>query len=160
MGLLKNFLKLLYDKLVLINDTPQKIALGFGLGVFLGILPLTGPVAALVLSVLLRVNRVAALAGSLLTNTWLSVVSFFLAIKIGAAVIGLKWEEVKESYELLLKDFHWRDLLGASVLKIIEPLVIGYAAIGFISAFLAYLIALMILNHHQHKRHARPESGA
>lgn len=41
-------LKLIYIKLFRINDTPQKIAQGFGLGVFLGILPGTGPIAAAV----------------------------------------------------------------------------------------------------------------
>ena len=154
-----SFLKLLYDKLVLINDTPQKIALGFGLGVFLGILPLTGPLAALALSIFLRVNRIAALTGSLLTNTWLSVVTLLLSIKIGSAIIGLRWEEVKESYDRLLKDFHWRDLLDASVLKILEPLVLGYVVIGLISAFLAYLAALTILARSRHKGQSRHKNG-
>jgi len=75
------FLKIIYRKLVIINDTPQKIAQGFGLGVFLGVLPFFGPIAALVLSSLFRMNKAAAILASLLTNSWISVVTFLLSVK-------------------------------------------------------------------------------
>ena len=68
-------LQFLFDKLFKINDTPQKIALGFGLGVFAGIFPGTGPVAAILLAYVFRANRASALFGSLFTNTWLNSVS-------------------------------------------------------------------------------------
>ena len=89
---IKNSFKSIYDKLVGIKDSPQKIALGFGLGVFCGILPGTGPMASVVLAFVFRVNKVAALAGSLLTNTWLSLVTFVLAVKIGSMVTGADGE--------------------------------------------------------------------
>ena len=82
------WLRTLYRKLFLLNDSPQRIAIGFGLGVFLGMLPGTGPIASLVMATVLRVNKAAALAGSLLTNTWLSLVCLSLAIQIGDWLIG------------------------------------------------------------------------
>jgi len=69
MNKFRGFFQLLYLKLIKINDTPQKIAFGFGLGVFSGIFPGTGPLAALFLALILRANRASALLGSLLTNT-------------------------------------------------------------------------------------------
>lgn len=42
----------IYLKLFQINDTPQRIALGVGLGVFTGIIPGAGPIAALFLAML------------------------------------------------------------------------------------------------------------
>ncbi|PIR13657.1 MAG: hypothetical protein COV50_05635, partial [Flavobacteriales bacterium CG11_big_fil_rev_8_21_14_0_20_35_7] len=62
------------------NDTPQRIALGLGLGSALGMLPGTGPLAALFLAVVFKVNRASAFLGSLATNIWLSLVTFLLAL--------------------------------------------------------------------------------
>ena len=73
---IREYLRLILAKLFNINDTPHKIALGLGLGVFAGILPGTGPIAAIFLALAFRANRASALLGSLLTNTWLSLVTF------------------------------------------------------------------------------------
>lgn len=144
-GKIKTFFKSLYDKLVHINDSPQKIALGFGLGVFLGILPGAGPIAALALAFLFKVNRIAALTGGLLTNTWMSVVTFVLAVKIGSAATGKSWVAVYDQCKLILQNFHFRDLEHRVVFEILEPLVIGYIAVGLAAGILSYLLVLIIL---------------
>lgn len=141
-GKIKTFFKSLYDKLAHINDSPQKIALGFGLGVFLGILPGSGPVAALALSFLFKVNRVAALAGSLLTNSWLSVVTFVLAVKIGSALTDQSWVGVYDKCKLILQDFHLKDLQHGVVIDILKPLAIGYVCVGLLAGVFSYLLAL------------------
>lgn len=150
------FLKLIYIKLFRINDTPQKIALGLGLGVFLGILPGTGPIAALFLAFVLRVNRASALLGSLLTNTWLSIVTFMLSIKLGSVIMKLNWQDVHQGWRLYLKNFHWLDLFNLSVLKIILPVIIGYFVVSFCIGFLVYLIAGIIISRVKHKPRALP----
>ena len=142
---LARFFKFLYLKLFRINDSPQKIALGFGLGIFLGILPGTGPIASLAAAFVLRVNRASALLGSLLTNTWLSFVTFALAVKIGSAVLGVSWQETSGQINRLIKHFHWKDLFNVSILKIALPLIIGYLIISFCLGLIAYLVALLIL---------------
>ena len=58
---IKNFLRFVYAKLFSINDTPNKISLGLGLGVFAGILPGTGPIAAVFLALVFRANRASGL---------------------------------------------------------------------------------------------------
>src|SRR3989338_1914636 len=127
---IKSLFRFLYEKLVKINDSPQKIAIGFGIGVFLGILPGVGPVASLASAFIFRVNRVAALTGSLLTNTWLSVVTFVAAVKIGALVTGAQWQDVYEQCQSIFKSFHWKDLLNVSLIQILKPLLIGYLVVG------------------------------
>ena len=74
--MLKKIPGFIFDKLFKINDSAEKIALGVGLEVFSGLMPGTGPTAALFLAFIFRANRAAALLGSMLTNTWLSVVTF------------------------------------------------------------------------------------
>ena len=141
----KSWLKKITSELVGIKDSPHKIALGFGLGVFLGILPGAGPIASVTLALLLRVNKAAALAGSLLTNTWLSIVSFALSVKIGSVLTGANWEEVAAQCKALLKDFHFKNIFDVTILEILKPLLVGYVVVGFLAGCVGYVVAYGIL---------------
>lgn len=149
------FFQLIYIKLFRIHDTPQRIALGFGLGVFLGIIPGTGPIAALCLAMLLRVNRASALFGSLLTNTWLSIVTFLLSIKLGSAIIGASWQDVRKDWLLFLNNFKFIDLFKLSILKIILPVIVGYLVVAFFLGVATYLITLIIIIKIKHENKSR-----
>lgn len=149
------FFKLVYIKLFRIHDTPQRIALGFGLGVCLGIIPGTGPLAALCLAILLRVNRASALLGSLLTNTWLSIVTFLLSIKLGSAIIGMSWQDVRKDWLLFLNNFKFIDLFKLSILKIILPVIVGYLVVAFFLGVATYLITLIIIIKIKHENKNR-----
>ena len=140
----------LQHKLFNINDTPQRIALGAGLGVFTGIIPGTGPVAALFLAFLFRVNRASALLGSLMTNTWLSLVTFFLSIEIGSAIFGMNWQDVYNNWILFFKNFRWMRLFKLSIFKIILPVMLGYFIVAFCLGFLVYLTTLIVLKKFKH----------
>jgi uncharacterized protein (DUF2062 family) len=144
------FFKLVYAKLVTINDTDQRIALGFGVGVFCGIMPTMGPLAALFLAFALRLNRASALLGSLLTNTWLSIVTFILSIKIGSAIMKVSWGDVRQDWLLFLQGFKWQHLFKLSLLKIVLPVVIGYFLVSLFLGLFAYLITFLILRTIRH----------
>lgn len=149
------FFKFIYIKLFRIHDTPQRIALGLGLGVFLGILPGTGPLAALFLALLLRLNRASALLGSLLTNTWLSICTFLLSIKIGSGIMRVNGQDTQQNWIEFLKKFQVRDLWQLSILKIIWPVIIGYLVVGLSLGLLAYLITLIIVTRIKHENKSR-----
>ncbi len=144
---IRQFFKSLYTKLFRINDTPQRIALGFGLGVFLGNFPGTGPVAALFLAWVLRLNRASALLGALLTNTWISFITFILSIRIGSLIMRTGWQDILQSWLRFLKNFHWIDLLKLSALKIIFPVIVGYLIVSLFLGFIAYLIVFAIFTY-------------
>jgi len=137
--------RLLYLKLVRINDTPHKIALGLGVGVFCGIIPGTGPIAALTLALILRLNRAAAILGSFLTNTWLSFVTFALSLKIGAGLFGVSRRDLQQEWMLFIKGFRLINLFKLSVLKIILPIISGYFVIALCAAAIVYLGAYIIV---------------
>lgn len=126
------FLNNLYQKLFKINDTPNKIALGLGLGVASGMFPGTGPLAALFLAVLFKVNRASALLGSLITNTWLSFVTFLLALRLGSAIFGVDWEALKNQSK-------------ASFFNILMPLLVGYILIALLLGLFVYLVSLILI---------------
>ncbi|MFA5336996.1 MAG: DUF2062 domain-containing protein [Candidatus Omnitrophota bacterium] len=153
---IKRLLVILYVKLVRTNDTPQKIALGFGLGVFSGILPGTGPIAAVFLASLAKANRAAALLGSLATNTWLSFVTFLISIKIGSSIIGANWQDLKEKWSLFLKDFTFAGLFKISVLKMILPVMLGYLVVAVCCGLLSYIAAILILSLRKRSRLNKP----
>ena len=135
----------LYQKFFKINDSPQKIALGLGLGVFAGTFPGAGPAASLFLAFIFRVNRASALIGSLLTNTSVSIVTFLLAIKLGAVVFGINWQEIQSNGGSLIKNFSWIKLFKFSSLGIILPLLSGYLAVSFCLGAFVYLISLALI---------------
>ena len=149
------FFKFIYIKLFRIHDTPQRIALGLGMGVFLGILPITGPIAAIFLALLLRLNRASALLGSLLTNTWLSIVTFFLSIKVDSGIMKVDWQDTYKGWIQFLKNFKFINLLQLSTLKIILPVITGYLVVAFCLGVLVYLIALIIVTQIKHENKSR-----
>lgn len=141
----KKFITVIFSKLFKINDSPRKVALGVGLGVFSGLMPGTGPVAALFLAFIFRANRAAALLGSLLTNTWLSLVTFILAVKAGSLVLGLHWQDVDRKMQGLLHDFSWAKFFKLSFLDVLLPVITGYLIIGLLLATASYLLTLSII---------------
>lgn len=151
----KRLLKLIYLKLFRINDTPQRIALGVGVGVFLGNAPGTGPIAAVCMAFLLRINRAAALLGSLVTNTWLSIVTFILSIKVGSGIMGVDWQDVQKNWTQFLKDFQFINLLNLATLKIILPIIVGYLVVSFCIGVIAYLATLIIIKRIKHESKSR-----
>ena len=140
-----NFFKNLYVQLVGINDSSFRIALGVGVGVFTGILPGLGPVASLAVAYVFRINKAAALLGCLLTNTWLSIVSFVLALKIGSALLGVRFTDIDQQAHHVMEHFSWKALLDVSMLNVLKPLLIGYAVVALLSAAIAFILTYVIL---------------
>ncbi|MDD3906094.1 MAG: DUF2062 domain-containing protein [Candidatus Omnitrophica bacterium] len=139
------FFRLIYEKLVKIDDTPQKIASGFGIGVFAGVLPMAGPIAAVFLAVLFKVNRAAALLAALITNTWISFVIFLFSVKIGAFIFGVDGSAIQLQWAELLKDFHLSGLFKLSAMRIALPVITGYLVMALFSAGTAYVMILTVM---------------
>ncbi|MBU0547836.1 MAG: DUF2062 domain-containing protein [Candidatus Omnitrophica bacterium] len=144
-SIFKKIINFIFAKLFKINDSVQKIALGVGLGVFSGLIPGTGPVAALFLAFVFRANRAAALLGSILTNSWLSIVTFILAIKVGSTVLGRHWQEAYHKAQDLIRDFHWTSFSKLSFLDLLLPVIIGYLIVGLFLGLVSYLVVLLII---------------
>ncbi|MDD5246393.1 MAG: DUF2062 domain-containing protein [Candidatus Omnitrophica bacterium] len=153
----RRLFRLIYLKLFRIHDSPQRISLGLGVGVFLGIIPGSGPIASLVVAAFLRLNRASALLGSLLTNTWLSVVTFALSVKVGSQLTGTNLQALKDNWTVFTANFHWHKLLELAALKIVFPVFIGYLAVSFCIGSAVYLAALGVLSWRGKLRRTRDE---
>ncbi|MFH1190616.1 MAG: DUF2062 domain-containing protein [Candidatus Omnitrophota bacterium] len=146
----KKIINFVFAKLFRINDSALKIALGVGLGVFAGLLPGTGPVVALFLAFIFRANRAAALFGSILTNTWLSLVTFILAIKLGSVILNSRSQQVYQKAQGLIYDFHWVKFFKLSFLEVLLPVITGYVIIGLFLGIVSYLATLLIIRRNAH----------
>ena len=149
---IKSFFKKIYHKLVGINDTPHRKAGGLALGVFTGLLPAMGPVAALILAAIFRVNKAAAVIGSLLTNTWISLITLVLAIKIGSYMTGSNWHEHYNKVKEIFKHFEFKNLFDSAIIDILKPMFLGYLVIGGIFSGVVYAVAFLILKYWKHKK--------
>jgi len=142
----KNFFSEIYKHLVKINDSNQRVAIGMGLGVFLGVLPGAGPIVSLILASIFRLNKAATLLGCLVTNTWISFVSALLAVQVGAFIFHLEWQKLWHDAKDLVQHFNFSGFFNLAVLKILAPVFVGYLIISFYFAFVTYLICLIALN--------------
>jgi len=89
----------IYLRLVRVGGDPVHVALGFSLGVFLGVFPTFGlgiPLALLLAS-LFRWNRVAATLGSLVMNPLTTPFFWSLSGTVGAAIFQADARKVLET---------------------------------------------------------------
>ncbi|MDQ1283763.1 MAG: hypothetical protein QG620_111 [Patescibacteria group bacterium] len=148
---MKSRVKRFFEKFFLINDTPEKIAGGFALGIFFGIFPGVGLVITLCIAAFFGLNRLAALSGAMATNTWLSVVLLPAAAFIGAKISDKDYADLAMQYKEGF-DFGWEYFIGKVVfLDLTLPLLLGFFMIALIIAAAAYLAMYGLLKHNKIK---------
>jgi len=117
------------------------------MGVFFGVMPGMGPLVALFFAVFLKANRAAALVGSILTNTWLSIPVFLTAARIGSLITGSSYSYIHDQWHIFLKDFRWAVLFNVSVSKLLVPVLVGYIAVSLVIGLIVYIVALLVLRY-------------
>jgi uncharacterized protein (DUF2062 family) len=135
----------LRDTLLGINDSAHRIALGMGLGLLLGVLPGTGAIAAVACAFVIHVNKAAALAGALMVNTWINVVTFPLAIAIGAFLFRIEPAAIAREWSAATRPFFWKSFFGFLLHDAVLAIVTGYAIIGLALAGIGYAVTYAIV---------------
>lgn len=121
---LKRFFKLIYLKIIRINDSPEKIAKSFALGVFIGIFPTfgIGGILALILAKIFNLNYIASVLGTFIMNYFTSPffwsLSYFLGSLILEGKINLKFFKEKE-----IKYFALNYIVGNIIIAILFSLL-------------------------------------
>jgi uncharacterized protein (DUF2062 family) len=139
----------------LIDDTPHKVAGGAALGVFMGITPGEGVLITLFFAYILRLNRLAALAGVLAVNMWTTVVALPIAAAVGGFIFHI-------NPQTLSSDFHeafslgWKYLFSWNILRETAlPLIVGYIVIaGTIAAVLYFGLLFFLIKKKHFQKHA------
>ena len=138
-------LKGLYSRFIRIRGNPREIALGFALGIFIGMTPTMGfqIVLAVFFAALLKWNKISATIAVFITNPFTAPFIYGSTYLVGAKVLGLqkvfKFPE-QMSFEAAVE-------MLKSTPGIFGALTVGSVLIGLPLAIMAYFSSyLLIIN--------------
>jgi len=145
----RRIFRYIYLRLVRVGGDPVHIALGFSLGVFLGVFPTFGigiPLSLLLASAF-RWNRVSAVLGSLVMNPLTTPLFWTLSGMLGAAIFRIDASKVMTSVR---NGERLHSLtVGAGIY------LVGNTIIALVSAVIAYFLALRVVTVYRKKRRER-----
>lgn len=141
--------KNLIKKLLHIEDTPERTALAYAIGIFLGFSPFLGfhTLAGLAVAFLFRLNRVAILLGVWSNTPWWIAPYYVVATWVGMWVTGFRidWPKLKEIFQwgmdqgFLASDF-WSRIASHSGLLL--SFGIGSLVLATLLGLIAYPLSL------------------
>lgn len=130
-----------------LKDTPHKIAAGFALGVFLGIVPGEGVATTLIIASLLHINRASATAGVLATNTWSMFVLLPAVTSVGGFLFGVTpdylSQQFHQTYHLGVRFF----LSKIIFFDLVCPLIVGFVVVAGGISLLSYFFLYFLLKY-------------
>lgn len=155
MGLFKDK----FRTILLVKDSPHRIALAFAIGVFLGISPFLGLhyIGGFFVAWLAGLNKLVTMIGISVNNPWTIVPLSSFCVWIGAKLIGIKqilpeveWESVTLMNVLgKFSDFHNFIEMIKQLWPLIASFFVGSLLIGSISAVASYFIIQMIMTRYK-----------
>ena len=127
-------------KLLLSDESTEKVALGMAIGIFISFSPFIGTHtwSALAISFLFGASRVAALVGTLFNNPITMPIFFFIEVKLGGFLLGLS---------LKLPDEVWTNMSEflAFGKEVALSIIVGFVVIGIIASIIAYFVTYRIV---------------
>jgi hypothetical protein len=141
-----------FRRLLALDDPPERTALAFSVGVFIGFSPFLGlhTVIAAILAIIFRFNKVALFAGVYINNPFLTLLPIvLLSYAIGAFVLGRPLRPPQEGLDLLtaprlFDSGYWRQLWARSG-DALWPFAIGGMALSVVCSLAAYPLTLWFL---------------
>jgi uncharacterized protein len=143
------------NRLLSLDDTPERIAFSFALGVFLAFSPLLGfhTFLGILLAFIFGLNRVAVLVGLFINNPWTLVPIYSLANYVGGLLIGIPAVTLPAfEWSALWHSGYWVKL--ASAWRGLVPLVVGSSILAVVAATTSYLLTLHIVKQGRLRRAA------
>jgi uncharacterized protein (DUF2062 family) len=141
--------------LLQVEDSPTRVAAAFGLGVFIAFFPLLGihTGMALVIAILLRLNRVAILVGCWINNPWTIAPMYSAGTLLGCVLLGVApGSPVAIDWSLKGRAFY--SALVATLRPLVWPFVVGNLVLGVVAGLVAFLLLRTLL-----ARRAQPRPG-
>lgn len=129
-----------------VEDSPNRVAAAFALGVFIAFFPILGIHSALALglAVAFRLNKVAILAGAWVNNPWTLAPMYTAGTLVGcfalgvspASLAGIDWSLHGHAfYASLVEGFR----------PLVLPFVVGNLVLGAVAAAAAFLVLRSLL---------------
>jgi uncharacterized protein len=139
-------LKRVFESLFHVEDTPHRIALAFGIGVWIAFSPLLGlhTVMALGIAFALRLGRAAMLLGAYINNPWTLAPLYIAGTTVGCALLGvppeglvaIDWDQDGVAF--------YRSLL-AQLRPYLWPYIVGNTVVGVLGGVLGYVVLRFLI---------------
>ncbi len=142
---IKKFLRGLFA----LDDSPERIALAFALGVFLAFSPLLGlhTFLGLMFAFFFGLNRFALLLGVFINNPWTLIPIYAAGTYVGGLLVGFPARPHLPpfNWQSMWSSGFWMQLAGQW--HILKPLLLGSTILSILAAALSYAAALFIIRH-------------
>lgn len=142
MSRLSRALKLLLH----VEDTPHRIALAFGIGIWIAFFPIWGihTAMALVIAFALRLSRAAMVLGAYVNNPWTAPALYTGGTVLGCWLLGVPVEGFGD-LDWSLKGWAFFDSLLETLRPYLWPFVVGNTIVGVAGGGLAYFVLRRVL---------------
>jgi len=129
-----------------VDDTPNRVAAAFGLGVFIAFFPLLGIhiITALGLAVVLRLNKAVLIAGTLTNNPWTVAPMYTAGTLLGCAMLGVSPASLAEIDWSLSGRAFYRSLVSG-LGPLLLPYVVGNLLLGAVAGTIAFAVVRVVL---------------
>lgn len=132
--------------LVHVEDSPQRIALAFGVGVFIAFFPVLGvhTALALLIGMSFRLSRVALLTGAWINNPWTLGPIYMAGTLLGCALFAVPPQGLAQ-IDWSLRGQAFYTALRSTLAPYLWPFVVGNLVAGVLAGALAYLLLKLAL---------------
>lgn len=120
-----------------LKDSPHRLAMAFGVGIFIAFSPTVGlhTVSVLAVAWVFRLNTLVLFTGALINNPWTIVPLYAFCTWFGIRITGS---------DTAVPDIPWADVGIMDLLTLLKPylwpFVAGTLVIGTLAAFLSYAL--------------------
>ncbi len=151
------------QRILHINDTPEAIALGASVGMFLGMTPTVGlqMIIMLIVGTVIRANRIAGVAMVYISNPLTVVPIYWLDYLVGSTLLdsrSLTYDGFRETCRAFMSEWDvaglWTATLGFISVHsdIAVAMAVGGVVLGVVFALPVYPLTLrLVLAHRRHK---------
>jgi len=153
LGRLRGFLR----QLLHLEDSPERTALAFSIGVFFSFSPFIGlhTVMGLATAFLFKFNRLALLIGVYVNSPWTLAPAASLGTALGFHILGLENKFAETSWDAMLKRSFWKEMFS-DVEHLLLPFFVGNLILSVAAGMIAYVVLRWILVRHRAQREGQP----
>jgi uncharacterized protein len=148
-----------FRRLLTLDDPPERTALAFSIGVFIAFSPFLGlhTIAATLIALLFRFNKIAIYTGTFVNNPFLTLVPIVVvSYAIGALLLGRPLRLSAEGIDLLthpkiFSSDYYRQLFSQTW-QIMLPFAVGGMLLSTVCSLAAYPLTLRALRAYHHRK--------
>jgi uncharacterized protein (DUF2062 family) len=131
----------LVEAFLRLEDTPQRIAAAFGVGVYISFHPLFGlhTLMALAIAFAFRLSRAAVLVGIYLNNPWTMAPMYIAGTTLGCWILGVPLDGLT-AIDWDFGDRGFYKILFVSLKPYLWPYVVGNTILGIACGGIAYVV--------------------